>query len=155
MLKDIELVLGVLCREAKVDERNALSLFDVYPVVAVQAKCSGKPAEDTLMVKLDSMVLLMVFRRKHNVNGAIHATAKAFLSADDQPPIVDGLVLDLSIPSEHDSTTQILNLEGAPIICPASEGVHEYQLNFAINDGETLFAQIQTPLRIHVSHSVS
>lgn len=151
MAINVELVLGVMCRDAQVDSVNGICLTEVFPVVAVQAKCDGRPPDRSLVVKLNALMLVLVFRRKQGTQGHIYATAKGSLQAGDKV-VAEGLILDLSIPEGLDSTSQIINLEGTPVVCPSSEGTHALDLTFALKDGENLVAEVSVPLHINVTH---
>ncbi len=151
MAINVELVLGVMCRDAQVDSVNGICLTEVYPVVAVQAKCDGRPPDRSLVVKLNTIMLVLVFRRKQGTQGHIYATAKGSLQAADKV-VAEGLILDLSIPEGLDSTSQIINLEGTPVVCPSTEGMHVVDLTFILRDGENVVAEVSAPLHIAVTH---
>lgn len=151
MATNVELVLGVMCREAQVDVSNGICLTEVFPVVAVKAKCDGRPPDQSLVVKLNALMLVLVFRRKQGTQGHIYATAKGSLQAGDKV-VAEGLILDLSIPEGLDSTSQIINLEGTPVVCPSDEGMHTIGLKFSLRDGENLVAEVTAPLHITVTH---
>lgn len=143
-----------MCKDARVDLKDGLCLTEVFPVVKVIARCDGKPPADLITVKLDSLMLVLVFRRRPGFHGSFAAAAKGYINTADEM-LTEGLTLDLSIPEELESTTQVINLQGAPVICPAAEGLHELSLTFVVKHEDSVVTEVATPLHILVSHSLS
>lgn len=154
MARDIEFVFGVICKAAEVDPQNGLvSLNHVLPVIAVDARCNGKPKEDVLAIKLDSLMLVLVFRRKRGEEGKLVRSVNVALHSDDKL-LAEGLALDVVMKPDDDSMNHIIDLEGAIVPCPSAEGTHLVGFTIKLDDAGEHIGQVETLLKISVTHSI-